>query len=49
MRFDENFILGRVGENYLGEHEGHSDDDGSDDDAAAEELLSLDDLVDIKL
>ena len=27
----------RVGENYLGEHEGHSDGDGSDDGAAAEE------------
>ena len=37
LRFDENFIYGRVGENYLGEFERHSDDDGSDDDEAAEE------------
>ena len=33
----EKFICGRVGENYLGEHKGHSDGDGSDDGAAAEE------------
>ena len=31
------FICGRVGQNYLGEHEGQSDGDGSDDDEAAEE------------
>ena len=32
-----NFICGRVGENYLGEHEGHSDGDGSDDDGVADD------------
>jgi hypothetical protein len=32
LRFDENFICGRVGENYLGEFERHSDDDDSDAD-----------------
>ena len=37
LRFDDNFIYGRVGENYLGEREGHSDGDGSDDGEAAEE------------
>ena len=37
LRFDENFISGRVGENYLGEFERHSEDDDSDaDDAAGE-------------
>ena len=37
LRFDENFICGRVGENYLGEFERHSDDDDSDADDDADE------------